>query len=139
MTTSRTPLSFEELASATTLSPYQIAYFQGRTRNRVHEAVLEAFRERVERDALTRAELARRLGRRPEQVTRWLASPGNWTLDTVSDLLLALGYELEITAKPLARPQSAEPAARAPVPAARPAVLSRQRRTRRAGRAALRA
>jgi len=31
------------------------------------------------------------MNKKPEQVTRLLAAPGNWTLDTLSDLLLAIG------------------------------------------------
>lgn len=42
---------------------------------------------------MNRADLARKIGRKPEQITRWLGAPGNWTSDTVSDLLLGLGCE----------------------------------------------
>ena|SRR5690554_4229414 len=41
--------------------------------------------------AMTRTELARRLGKSPSQITRWLGAPGNMTLDAISDLTLALG------------------------------------------------
>jgi transcriptional regulator with XRE-family HTH domain len=41
-------------------------------------------------EGLTQADIARRLGRRPEQIHRWLGSPANCTTDTVSDLLLAI-------------------------------------------------
>jgi hypothetical protein len=42
-----------------------------------------------------KAKLARRLDKRPEQITRWLSEPGNLTFDTLSDLLLGLsGAEL---------------------------------------------
>ena len=54
-------------------------------RLRLYEAVIKEFLE----SGVTKAELARRIGRKPEQITRWLGAPGNWTLDTVSDLLLA--------------------------------------------------
>jgi len=44
-----------------------------------------------------KAKLARRLDKRPEQITRWLSEPGNLTFDTLSDLLLGLsGAELAL-------------------------------------------
>jgi hypothetical protein len=63
-----------------------LAYFQARNRSRVYEAVLQEFL----RSDLTKAVLARRAGKRPEQINRLLGAPGNWTLDTVSDLLFAI-------------------------------------------------
>ena len=52
-----------------------------------------ALLEKAKTESLTKAELARRIGRRPEIVTRLLGSPGNWRLETVSDLLLGIGAE----------------------------------------------
>jgi hypothetical protein len=63
-----------------------LAYFQGRNRTRIYEAVLQEFL----RSDISRATLARRMGKRAEQVSRLLGAPGNWTLDTVSDLLFAI-------------------------------------------------
>ena len=39
---------------------------------------------------LSQADLARRLGRGTDVVCRLLGGPGNWTLDTISDLLFAI-------------------------------------------------
>ena len=63
-----------------------LGYFRARNRGRVHDLVLREF----ERAGISRATLARRLKKRPEVVTRMLGGPGNWTLDTVSDLLFAI-------------------------------------------------
>lgn len=38
---------------------------------------------------MSKADLARSLGKEPSQITRWLGSTGNLTLDTLSDLLFA--------------------------------------------------
>lgn len=79
------------------------AYFQARLRNRLYDLVVSKFKA----SGLTKAELARRVGKRPEIVTRLLGAPGNWTLETVSDLLLGIcGEELEmISSSPLDRPK----------------------------------
>jgi hypothetical protein len=74
--------------------PYGVlAYFRSRLNNRMHELVLNEFAAQEREGRTTRAELARRIRRKPEQITRWLGSPGNWTLETVSDLLLGMGME----------------------------------------------
>jgi hypothetical protein len=71
---------------------------------------------------MTRGFLARRLGKKPEQITRWLGAPGNWTLETLSNLLVAMGYEPQFSAQPLDQipsgnyfhPASVEPTRNAP-------------------------
>jgi hypothetical protein len=72
-----------------------LIYFRERFRRRLHQLILEEF-VRLEAAGISRAHLARRINRKPEQITRWLAAPGNWTLDTVSDLLLAMGGEVSL-------------------------------------------
>lgn len=68
-----------------------LAYFRARNRSRVYETVLREFL----RSGITQAVLARRTGKRAEQINRLLGAPGNWTLDTVSDLLFSTsGAEL---------------------------------------------
>lgn len=86
-----------ELLKESVIPEGKLAYFRARLGNRLHELVLSTFLKVEKRDHLSRAELAKRLGRRPEQITRWFASPGNWELDTVSDLLLGMGYEPELS------------------------------------------
>jgi hypothetical protein len=58
--------------------------------------VLRCFLEASEEGGLTKAIVAKRLRKGPEQITRWLGAPGNWTLNTVSDLLLAMNCEVDI-------------------------------------------
>lgn len=82
------------------LSLGHLGYFQGRLRNKLFSELLGLFFRKKEQ-GYTRADLARRLGRRPEQVTRWLAGPGNLKIDTLSDLLLAMGHELHIEVRPI--------------------------------------
>jgi plasmid maintenance system antidote protein VapI len=65
---------------------FDLAYVRSRNRNKAHSFLLEEF----EKCDFSKAELAKMLRKRPEQITRWLAGPGNITLDTISDLLFAL-------------------------------------------------
>jgi hypothetical protein len=46
-----------------------------------------------EKKGLTKAKLARRIGKTPDVVNRWLGSPGNLTADTMCDLLLGIAGE----------------------------------------------
>ena len=73
-----------------------LAYFRGRLMNRIHALVLEDFTKLENEKKITKADLARRIGREPAQITRWLGSPGNWTIETWSDLMLGMGHEPSI-------------------------------------------
>lgn len=84
----------KEISNREPLSPAHFGYFRERVRLAFWEYVVLTFMEQANSSNLTKAELARRIGRRPEQVGRWLAAPTNWTLDTATDLLLGMGIEL---------------------------------------------
>jgi hypothetical protein len=98
MTTSPTPTFLVEILSggAVPLAGSKIprgkrAYFQERLKGRAYDLVVNEFLRQCDLDStLTQAAVARRLEKRPEQINRWLAGPGNWTLETLSDLLLAI-------------------------------------------------
>jgi hypothetical protein len=62
------------------------AYLRTRNKRRLYSLVIKEFKK----SGITQAELARRLGRNPDVVCRWLAAPRNWELDTVSDILFAI-------------------------------------------------
>lgn len=96
MTMSPTPFLFEISQADATIPTHRRAYFQERLRNRLYDLIIREFQKRSEA-GLTKKTLAGRLQKRPEQITRWLSTPGNLTLDTVSDLLLGIcGGEPEI-------------------------------------------
>src|SRR5437867_2944605 len=68
-----------------------LEYFRTRNKMQVFNLVQREF----ERSGLTQKDLAARLGKGADQVCRLLGAPGNWTLETVSDLLFAIsGSEL---------------------------------------------
>jgi DNA-binding phage protein len=104
MTTSPKMLLTDAIFSDEPLTAFQQAYFDERYRNRLHAEVLRLFENEAKRNGLTKANLARRLNKRPEQLTRWLSAPGNWTLETVSRLMLAMHHEPAVGAIDLTNP-----------------------------------
>ena len=101
MTTFRKTAVKDEIAGDEPLSDYALAYLTGRVRNSFYNFVLERFQEAVEREGLSKAKLSKRLGIAPARVTRLLRSPGNWTLDTASTLLVGIcREELQPTSHP---------------------------------------
>jgi hypothetical protein len=98
MTFSQTPFLAEIAAghSGPPIPAPKRAYFQQRLRNRVFNFLLAKFVDAQE-SGLTKAILARRIGKTPDLINRWLGVPANLTLDTISDLLLGIaGEELEL-------------------------------------------
>ena len=83
------------------------AYFQERLRGRLFEFILRKFLLE-QKNGLTQAKLARRIGKTPDVINRWLGAPSNLTVDTISDLLLGIAAE-ELT------PASSSLLGRAPV------------------------
>ena len=89
MNTSQTSL-LSEITNGESIPVGKLAYFRERQKNRLYDFIVSKFLEKEKNSGLTKAEIARRLDKRPEQVTRWLATPGNCTQDTMSDLMLAI-------------------------------------------------
>lgn len=94
MTRSPTP-QIQSSLSEEPIPAGDVSYYCERLRNRVFEDVMRAFAQEAAAGRITKAALARKLGKRPEQITRWFSGPSNWTLDTIGTLLLALDAELE--------------------------------------------
>jgi transcriptional regulator with XRE-family HTH domain len=88
------------MAGTSKISPVSerdIHYYRQRAKNRIFEALTSYFAEEAERMGVTKRDIAECLHRDPAQITRWLSSPSNLTIDTISDLLLSLGAELDYT------------------------------------------
>ena len=93
MTTSA-PMSLKSASSLEDekLTAAQIGYLKGDAQNRAHEVVLKAFLEESASNAeVSRAFMARRLGKDASQITKFLGASGNWTLETLALLLGAIG------------------------------------------------
>jgi len=87
-----------EIRDEAPLAPRHLGYYERKLRNDFHAAILKLFQDDA---GMTRADLARKLDKRPEQITRWLSAPGNWTFDTAAALALAMGSRFEIRVVPL--------------------------------------
>jgi transcriptional regulator with XRE-family HTH domain len=72
----------------------KLAYMGASLCNLFHQAILLEF-EKAEKLGLTKRELARRIGKKPEQITRWLSYPSNLTLETAGEILLGVGVQVE--------------------------------------------
>lgn len=84
----------------------ETSYFAQRLRHHVFGRVVAAFAERAEHLGLTKAKLAQLLDKDAGQINRLLSLPSNMTLETLSNLSLAMGYEPEICLVPLDEPSS---------------------------------
>lgn len=107
MTISQITSLLSELSSVSqeNLEPRILAYFQERFRNRLYELVIEEFEKQQRENGLTQRELAQRINKSVSRVNKWLRTPGNWTLDTVSDLLIGISKsELKISSKEITPP-----------------------------------
>jgi hypothetical protein len=95
MTTSATQEFLSEIIAGKRIPSGKLGYFEARLTGLVHQAMLKIFGKLERQKGFTRRDLAHRIGRKPEQITRWFSYPGNLTLETVSDIFVGTGYELE--------------------------------------------
>lgn len=72
-----------------------VEYYRRRFQNRVFAKVVDFITTEAQREHITKKEMAERLGKDPGQLSRLLSQPSNLTLDTISDLLLAVDAEAE--------------------------------------------
>ena len=79
------------------LSERDLHYYRQRAKNRIFESLTTFFAQEAERTGVTKRDIAEYLNRDPAQITRWLSSPSNLTIDTISDLLLSLDAEMDHT------------------------------------------
>ncbi len=103
MTTSQSDIALSSPVPGEKIPPGTLGYFQARNKYNAFNLFMDEFTA----SGISQAELARRLGKGTDVVCRWLSGPGNWTLDTMSDLLFAVSggapvYDLDY---PLTRPR----------------------------------
>jgi hypothetical protein len=79
-------------------------YLRIRLRQRIHSMILREFAQ----SGLSQVDLAARLGKPPRVIHRWLASPENLRLSTLSDLVFGIcgGEPSDAIEHPLDAPQT---------------------------------
>ena len=102
------------LASSTnqTISAREIAYNNRRLQNDIFNEIIKAFVEEVKAGRISRATLAKRIGKEPPQIIRWLSGPANLTINTISTILLGMGAELDakvVFSRDISTPNYAHP------------------------------
>lgn len=108
MTTSQTSF-LSEIISGDPIPANKLGYFRARLINRLHELIITEFDRLSKSGEISKADLARRIGKKPEQITRWLGAPGNWTIETVSDLAIGMGCEPKINLSSFIEQQASLP------------------------------
>lgn len=99
MTISQTQLA--QALSESEIDKFWLGYFQEGFREEIQQQLLEHYEMLKETTGLTRAELAKKIGRRPEQVTRWLAGATNIESDTISDMGIGMGLVPKLRFEPV--------------------------------------
>ena len=89
------------------------AYMRSKNQSVAHQMILAEFKK----SGITQAELAKRTGKGADIISRLIGRPGNWTLNTLSDLLFAMSgvapcysitYPLLVTSRNQTKPAWAE-------------------------------
>lgn len=86
MTTSRTTSAPAKPIGREPISAGDLDYLRARNRMRLFTLVRREF----QRSGLSQSELAARMRKGTDRICRLLGAPGNWTVDTASDLLWAI-------------------------------------------------
>src|ERR1700722_1630342 len=85
MSTSQTA-TLSEPTGTTKISEGTLGYIRARHRQRAYDMVIREFKK----SGISQADLARRLDKPREIISRLLARPSNWESDTFSDILFAI-------------------------------------------------
>jgi hypothetical protein len=89
---SQTNTILSEIDSDGPLSEATQAYLEARAKNSFYDYVYGKFRD-AEAHGLTKARLARRLNKKPDQISHLLGAPGNWRISTIVSLLAGICKE----------------------------------------------
>jgi hypothetical protein len=86
MITSRNPTRLSDPNSGEPISGLDFAYIKARTRSEAFSTVHREF----DNSGISQAKLATRMKKDQGRLSKMLGAPGNWTLDTVAELLWAI-------------------------------------------------
>ena len=83
-----------DISEINALSKKDIFYYRKRLQNNIYHDVIERFYELAQKEGLSKRRIAELLDKDAGQINRLFKKPGNWTLETISDLLIAMRAEL---------------------------------------------
>jgi hypothetical protein len=101
VSSSQTGASWIEAVNAKVKSKRTIGYFRANASSELYEYILKKFLEYQKRTKITKAQFAESIQKDAGQLNRLLAGPGNWTIETVSDLLLGMGERIKPVSEPI--------------------------------------
>lgn len=78
-----------------------IYYQRRRLQNNIYHDVMDRFVELAQTKGLTKKQLAESIDKDTGWLSKTFSKPGNWTLRTISDLLIAMESELSHEVTPL--------------------------------------
>lgn len=93
MTTYQIMQFFSDFDESGEISAGRRSYLHARAKNSFYQYIVTKFLDKEAAGEITKADLARRIGKRPEVITRLLRSSGNWTIETIVDLLAGISGE----------------------------------------------
>lgn len=77
------------------LSKRSLGYATEQAREQLFDMVTQSYIEA----GVSKATIARRLGKDPAQISRLLSASGNWTIDTVAEILFAIDGSFFVASK----------------------------------------
>lgn len=72
-----------------------LGFFRANTASEFHQYILDKFLNYQRETGITKAQFAASIQKDAGQLNRLLGAPGNWTLETISDLLLGMGERIK--------------------------------------------
>lgn len=83
----------ENIGKNEPISPRVRGYYKQRFQQKVFAQIAKAFADRARDFGITKSGVASLIGRDKAQINRLLAQPSNLTLDSLSEIALALNFE----------------------------------------------
>ena len=87
------------------ISDRDLRFYRRFHQNQIFDEIVGYFASLAEKGQLKKSDIAKRLKKHASQITNWLTEPGNMSIDTISDLLVAMDAEMEFSVRPARRNQ----------------------------------
>lgn len=85
--------------SVSQIDERELRFYRRYHQNQIFNEIVGYFASLAEKGELTKSDIAKKLRKHPSQITNWFTEPGNFSIDTISDLLVAMGAAMDITVR----------------------------------------